>query len=467
MISHYPFITRTIALITMAVCVVISLDNTAHAKKPEKLFNATPYTLENGLKIIVVPNKRAPVITHMVWYHVGAADEPKGKSGIAHFLEHLMFKGSFGFEPGEFSKTIRALGGNDNAFTSQDYTAYFQSIAAQHLELVMLMEAGRMRGMNPPMDEFLSERDVILEERKQRIDNNPQAQFSQPIDWALYPNHPYGIPVIGWAEEIAKLEWDDAKRFYDHYYGPNNATLIVTGDVEPKNVLKLAKEIYGTISPVDIKDRNRPAPLPLMADNHIEMSHPAIQQPIIRLSLRAPSFKQDKKTSLALQVLENIMGGGSTSRLYKTLVIDQKIASQASMYYNASAIDDGDIQIYVTPRPDQNLDEVKAAAIKIVQDMLKNGLSDDEVSDAKTRLQNDALYALDSLSGPAMIIGRAVTTGSVLDDIEYWPHNISKVTKADIEQAAQAYMDFDQVHMISGYLLPAEKQTEETEQGAP
>ncbi|MEM7679568.1 MAG: pitrilysin family protein, partial [Pseudomonadota bacterium] len=214
-----------IAIFLTAGLLVISLPVAAK----DKVFNAEYFKLENGMDVVVIPNHRTPVITHMVWYKVGSADEKPGHSGLAHFLEHLMFKGSLGFGPGEFSRAVKALGGNDNAFTSRDFTAYFQSVASQHLELVMRMEAGRMRKLNTPIEEVNAERKVVQEERRQRTDNNPQGRFREALNNALYVNHPYNRPVIGWGHEIAELSWQSAKAFYDQYYGPNNATLVVSG----------------------------------------------------------------------------------------------------------------------------------------------------------------------------------------------------------------------------------------------
>jgi zinc protease len=213
----------------------------ALAETRKKVFNAEHFTLQNGMQVVVIPNHRVPVITHMVWYRVGAADDPVGKSGIAHFLEHLMFKGTDTLAPGEFSKIIRGLGGNDNAFTSQDYTAYFQSISVDHLEKVMTMEASRMRGMNVPAAEVESERQVIIEERRERIENDPRAWLGEQMRYALYPNHPYGTPNIGWQSEMASLTWDDAKGVYDTWYAPNNAILVIAGDVTMEQVKPLAE----------------------------------------------------------------------------------------------------------------------------------------------------------------------------------------------------------------------------------
>lgn len=427
----------------------------------EKVFNAEYFTLENGMEIVVVPNNRAPVVTHMVWYRVGAADEPPGKSGIAHFLEHLMFKGSLGFGPGEFSKTIRALGGNDNAFTSQDFTAYFQSIASKHLELVMRMEAGRMRGLNPPLKEVDSERKVILEERSQRTDNNPRAKFAEPMAASLFVNHPYGTPIIGWAHEMEGLTWDDAKTFYDKYYGPNNAILVVAGDVTGEDVFELAKKVYGPIPKINLPERTWITSPPLPGSAKVKMEDEGVKQPLVQLATRAPSARQSKQESLALEVLEDILGNGPTSRLYKSIVVEQKLASQASLYYTGNNWDDAQFQIFATPLPGTTADQVKDALKAEIQKVIDNGVTNEELRDAKSRMQDAAIYARDSLTGPAMIIGRALISGSDLDDIEYWPRDIQTVTAKQVQKVASAYLDPNKNQFITGYLLPKEKESVE------
>jgi zinc protease len=215
------------------------------AKTTER--RATEFTLSNGMQVVVIPDHRAPVVTHMVWYRVGAADEPRGKSGIAHFLEHLMFKSTEKIASGEFSRIVSRMGGQDNAFTSQDATAYFQRIHKDRLGEVMAMEADRMVNLRLTEHEVLTERDVILEERRSRVENNPQAVLDEQMNAVLYYSHTYGIPVIGWEHEIARLTREDALSFYKHHYAPNNAILVVSGDVTPEEVRRLAEETYGKI----------------------------------------------------------------------------------------------------------------------------------------------------------------------------------------------------------------------------
>lgn len=428
----------------------------------QKVFDAESFKLDNGMDVIVIPNDRAPVVTHMVWYKVGAADEPRGKSGIAHFLEHLLFKGSKqvggrDLAPGEFSKIVRSLGGNDNAFTSQDYTAYFQSVPSEHLETVMRMEAGRMNGIQPPESEVLSERKVILEERKQRTDNDPRGQFSEQMSAVAFVNHPYGIPVIGWKHEMDELSYNDAKSFYDQWYAPNNAILIVSGDVTPGKVFQLAIDIYGTLPKENVPKRERTQSPPLNSRTSVTLEHPNIREPVVQTMYRAPSARQSHKESLALQVLEEIMSGGQTSRLYKSLVAEQKIASGAGMSYRASSWDDSTVWVYATPVAEQTLkaihDALNAELLKVVED----GVTDEELNDAKARMQDAAIYARDSLTGPAMVIGYSLSTGSTLDQVEYWPYDIAAVTAEEVQDVAKKYLNPDapgEHPPAHGYLLP-------------
>jgi len=431
-----------------------------------KVFNAESFMLDNGMEVVVIQNHRAPVVTHMVWYKVGAADEPAGKSGIAHFLEHLLFKGSSqiggrNLEPGEFSQIVRSMGGNDNAFTSQDYTAYFQSIPSQHLETVMRMEAGRMNGIKPPADEVLSERKVILEERKQRTDNDPRGQFGEQLTAAAFVNHPYGIPVIGWKHEMDELSYEDAKAFYDRWYAPNNAVLVVSGDVTPGKVFQLAIDIYGKLPKENVPKRARTKSPVLNSKTTVTLDHPSIREPVVQTLFRVPSGRQNKQESLALEILQEIMGGGSTARLYKALVVKQKIASSAGLSYQGSAWDDARAWIYASPLPGQKLEDIQNALMDELRDLIEDGVTDKELSDAKNRMRDKAVYARDSLSGPAMVIGYGLSTGQKLDDIEYWPYDITDVSAEQIQEVAAKYLNPDAPGdhpPVSGYLLPQSAQ---------
>jgi len=461
--------TLRIACLVIVLALIFPLTFPAGAQ-PAKTFDALSYELENGMQVVVVPNHRVPVVTHMVWYRTGAIDEVPGKSGIAHFLEHLMFKGSGDLEPGEFSRIVKALGGRDNAFTSYDYTAYFQSVSKQHLERVMEMEAGRMRDLHPPLEEVASERDVVLEERSQRTDNNPAARFSEHMSAALYINHPYGRPIIGWRAEMEELNWDDAKAFHRKYYAPNNAILVVSGDVSGEDVLELARQYYGPLEPSDIQARKTPAVPPLDGSSHIVMRDPAVQQDSYQAQYLAPSARQNKEDALALQVLEEIMSGGSSSRLYKSLVVEQKIASSAGMYYQGDHWDRGSVGLYGTPVPGHAVEDVEGAIDDVLRELIDAGVTEAEVSDAIARMQAEAIYARDSVAGPAMVIGRALTTGSTLDDVESWPQDIGTVTAVQVQDVAARYLDPDKADLrsVRGYLLraktPDENEQEEDEE---
>lgn len=452
-----------IRLILSLIILVFPLTAAAQSAAPEKVFNAKTTTLENGMEVYVVENNRVPVVTHMVWYKVGAADEDMGKSGIAHFLEHLLFKGSENLKPGEFSKIVRNLGGNDNAFTSQDYTAYFQSIASEHLETVMKMEAGRMRGATMPENEVLSERKVILEERRQRTDNNPNAKFSESLDAALFVNHPYGIPVIGWYHEMETLSRDDAYNFYDKWYGPNNAVLVISGDVKADEVFDLARKIYGPLEKAEIPERVRTKSPPLVGQQVFTYHDAAVQQPVYQRSYRIPSYRQNKEGALAMQVLEDIFGSGSTSRLYKSLVIDQKLATSAGLSFRSSAWDDATLWVYASPVPGVSMDQIKVAIDAEIKKLADEGVTEKELTDSISRLQNEAIYARDSLTGPAMAIGYAIVTGSTLDDIEYWPRDIGNVTAEQIQNLAKTYLltSSADAHFVEGHLLPAKVENED------
>lgn len=462
----------------VAVMIVLSgsyliVNNTGQAQEKEqiaekqagkeKIFNAESFMLDNGMKVVVIPNHRAPVVTHMVWHKVGAADEATGKSGIAHFLEHLLFKGSENVPPGEFSRRVRALGGNDNAFTSQDYTAYYQSIATEHLETVMTMEADRMRGLAPPLEEVESERLVILEERRQRTENNPQNHFAEQMQYALFANHPYGTPVIGWLHEMETLDWNAAKTFYDRWYAPNNALLIVSGDITAKELRPLAEKIYGPVEKRDVPERQRTSVPPFPGKIRMVLNDPSIHQPSLNILFRVPSFNTDKETSLALQVLQEIMSGSATTRLYKSLVVDQKLATGASLSYRDTALNE--TQLWLSARPAENvsLETLEEAVLQELRALIRDGVTNDELAEAKTRMQDAAAFARDSLSGPAMIFGTNLITGATVEDIEYWPYQIEKVTAEQVQNAAARYINPDNMDKrpyVTGYLLP------ETPEGA-
>jgi zinc protease len=419
-----------------------------------KVFSPTTFKLANGLEVVVITNMRAPIVTHMVWYRVGSADEPRGKSGIAHYLEHLMFKGTDQIKPGEFSRTIARNGGRENAFTDQDYTGYFQNVAVDRLPLVMRMEADRMANLRLTEEIARPELGVVLEERRTRTDNQPSARLFEQVQASLFVHHPYGIPIIGWEHEIRGLDYRDALDFYRTWYAPNNATLIVAGAVTADEVRPLAEQFYGPIPARPVPARVRVAEPEHVASVKLEMTSDRVRQPSWSRRYLAPSYHAgDAKLAYPLQVLTEILGGGETSRLNRALVVQQQVAASAGADYDATRLDLGTFTIYATPRPGREIADLERAVEAEVRRVRDEGVSDEEVARAKMRLQAATVYALDSLSTGARTIGAALSTGSSVDDVEAWPERIGAVTADDVRAAARAVLKDETA--VTALLKPA------------
>ena len=406
---------------------------------PAAVFNPETFTLENGMQVVVVPNHRVPVVTHMVWYKVGSADEPAGRSGIAHFLEHLMFKGTKTLEPGEFSRTVARNGGRENAFTSTDYTAYFQTVAVNRLELVMRMEADRMTNLVLTESAIEPERRVILEERRQRTDNAPAAILREEANAALFLNHPYGKPVIGWEHEIRALGLDDILAFYRQHYAPNNAVLVVAGDTTAAELRPLAERYYGPIPPAPVPPRVRPQEPPHNAARRVELRDVRVRDPSWNRTFLAPSYSAGAiEHAYALQVLSEILGGGATSRLYRSLVVEGKLANSAGAYYGADTLGPSRLGFYASPRPGVSMEALEEAVDGVLVRLLDKGVTDKEAARAKGRMRARAIYARDSLGAGARVLGAALAGGRTVEDVESWPDRIGAVTRADVDAAARA-----------------------------
>lgn len=441
--------------------IALFLLTTSAAHAQEKTFNAEGFTLDNGMQVVVIPNHRAPVITQMVWYKAGAIDETPLKSGVAHFVEHLMFKGTKKIGPGEFSKKVRAMGGNDNAFTTENYTAYHETVSADRLKEVMEMEADRMTEVIFPPAHFVSEREVVLQERAQRTEDDPRGFFQEQLRALLFVNHPYGSPVIGWRQEVEALTRDDVLDFYHSHYAPNNAILVISGDVTAAQVKPLAEKIYGKIRRRDIPARQWTEVPPLNALPRLVLHDKSIRQPVLMQMWRVPSYTQNKDDSLALQVLENILDGGSATRFYKTLVVEQKVATGIGFSYDGDDLSDGTIGLSATPAEDVTMEKLESAADDVLRAVIKDGVTEQELREAKDRLKDAAIFARDSIEGPANIFGEALAVGETVDDVEYWPDNIEKVTTSQVQDVARRFLDPDHYDMrpyVTGWLLPEEKQ---------
>lgn len=420
------------------------------------VFNPETFTLDNGMEVVVISNHRAPVVSHWVWYRVGTADSPLGQSGIPHFVEHLMFKGTETIPPGEFSKIVARNGGNDNAVTSYDFTAYFQNIARDRLDLVMEMEADRMTNLVLTEAEVLPERDVVIEERRSRVDNEPSALLGEQLSAAQYLHHPYRLPVIGWMHEMEQYSLEASVDFYKTWYAPNNAILIVAGDVTAEELRPIAERTYGQIDARPIPERVRTTEPPQIAPRRIEMRHERVQQPSLTRSYLAPSMNSDdKSTAYALEVLSELFGSGGTSRLYRSLVVEQALAAGAGSYYRGTSLDLTNFRVYAAPRPDADLDALEAALDAEIDRLLQDGVSEDEVERVKKRMLAQAVYARDSLSDSIRAFGAALTTGLTVEDVEAWPERIAAVTVEQVNQAAR--LVFQPNQSVTARLLPEQQ----------
>lgn len=441
-------------LLAAPLAVLPAAPAAAQTRTVEKgVFFPETFTLSNGMQVVVITNRRVPVVTHMVWYRAGAADEPRGTSGIAHFLEHLMFKGTEKLAPGAFSRIVAKNGGRDNAFTSWDYTAYYQNVARDRLELVMSMEADRMANLRLTDEVVLPERDVILEERRQRTDNEPASRLSEQMNATLYVHHPYGIPIIGWPQEIAGLTRQDAEAWYRTWYAPNNAILVVSGDVTAEELKPLAEKYYGTVAPRAVPERRRVQEPPLSAARRVVLHDAQVRQPAIHRAWVAPSYRRDPEGhAYALEVLAEVMSSGATGRLYRSLVVEQKIATSAWLGYSPTAWDATALSVGASPAAGVSMDTLEAALEREVAKLLESGVTAEEVATAKRRMLAEAAYARDSLTGPAQALGAALATGQSVDDVESWPVRIDAVTAEQVNAAARSVLS--KPNHVTGLLLP-------------
>ncbi|RWR26998.1 insulinase family protein [Sinirhodobacter populi] len=416
------------------------------------------FTLPNGLETVVIEDHRAPVVVQMVWYKTGSADEQRGKSGIAHFLEHLMFKGTDTMAAGELSKTVSANGGSDNAFTSYDYTAYFQRIAADRLELVMKMEADRMRNLKISPDDWKTEREVILEERSQRTDSDPGALYGEQARAAQYLNSPYGTPVIGWRQEMEGLTRDDALAWYNRFYAPNNAVLVVAGDVTPDEVKTLAEKYYGPLEPsADIPPRLRPQEPPQLAARRLDFRDDRVAQPYLSRTYLAPERNPgDQKQAAALTVLSAILGGNAqTSVLSRKLVFDRGDAIYVSTSYDGMSIDKTSFAISLMPAPDVSLPDAEKALDAALAEFLKEGIDTAQFERIRAQIRAGQIYQQDNTQGLARRYGEALASGFSIKDVQDWPEILMSVTEDDVMAAAKSLLN--PAASVTGYITKPDR----------
>src|SRR5271167_5020956 len=412
------------------------------------------FTLANGLQVVVIQDHRTPVVTQMIWYKVGSADETSGKSGLAHFLEHLMCKGTSKHPAGEFSQTVQRIGGNENAFTSADYTGYFQRVPREQLGKMMEFEADRMTGLVLKDENVLPERDVVLEEFNMRVANNPEARLTEQIMAALYLNHPYGRPVIGWHQEIEKLGREDALAFYKRFYAPNNAILVIAGDVDPNDVRPMVERTFGVVraQPAIPARRVRPQEPEPAGPRTVTLSDPRVEQPSLRRYYLVPSASTAAAgESAALDVLAQLMGGGNNSYLYRRLVVDKPLAVSAGASYQGTSLDATQFAISASPRSGVEFAQIEQVIDEVIADIAQNSVRAEDLERVKTQLIAEAIYAQDNQATLARWYGGALTTGLSIDDIRSWPDRIRAVTAEQVRAAAQKWLD--KKRSVTGYLI--------------
>ena len=429
---------------------------TAQQAAPQQTSSQRPatFTLGNGLHVVVIPDRRTPVVTQMIWYKVGAADETPGKSGLAHFLEHLMFKGTEKHPAGEFSQLIARIGGNENAFTSTDYTAYYQRVPRDQLATMMAFEADRMTGLVLKDENVLPERDVVLEEYNMRVGNSPDARLTEQIMAALYLNHPYGRPTIGWRQEIEKLNREDALAFYKRFYAPNNATLIIAGDVSADEVRPMVEEAYGKIPPQPAipAQRIRPQEPQPAGPRTVTLADPRVEQPSVRRYYLVPSsVTAAQAEGSALEVLAQLMGSGSNSYLYRALVVDKPLAVSAGAWYQGTGVDPTQFGISASPKPGVEFPQVEQAIDEVIAKLATDPVPAEDLERIKTQMIAESVYAQDSQTTLARWYGAAITVGLSVDDVRAWPERIRAVTAEQVRSAARTWLE--KKRSVTGYLI--------------
>jgi zinc protease len=396
------------------------------------------FQLSSGMQVVVLPDHRAPVVTHMIWYKVGSADEVKGKSGLAHFLEHLMFKATDKIPAGEYSKIVARNGGQDNAETTLDYTAYYFRIAKDRLPQMMQMEADRMVNLKLGEDEVKSELKVVQEERRQNVDSSPGSLLYEKISAALYAGHPYAVPVIGHMDEVAKLTRQDAVDWYNTWYGPENAILVVAGDMTAAELKPLAEAAYGGIKPKgNLHTRTRPEVKPLTRSVEVSHADPEVRQP--DWSRHWLGVAEGDPQEEALEVGLQVLGGGRTSRLNRELVEKQMIAVAAYAGSDESFAR-GSIIVGASPAPGHKLDEMKPAVEAVVAKFLDEGPTPQELERAKSNIAASATFARDSQVAMANWYGGQLVIGQSVDRVLHWEDRIRAVTAEQVKTAMNAYM---------------------------
>jgi zinc protease len=439
-------------LVTVAAVPAASAPPVAPAPAASPAAQTFQFALPNGMQVVVIPDHRAPVVTQMLWFKVGAVDDPPGISGLAHFFEHMMFRGTKQTPGDLYAQTIAKNGGEDNAFTTHDYTAFYEQIAADRLKLAMDLEADRMVNLDLSDSNVTTERDVVLEERRMRVENNPQALMGEQMEAALHMSHPYGRPVLGWPEEVRRIDKVSAQDFYKHHYAPNNATLIIAGDVTPEQIRVMAQAEYGKVAARPLQPRSEFSEPPRLTETRMTLVRPDVQVPLFQRVYRVPSYAQAAPGQAeSFEALAQIMGGDQTATLYRVLVEEKKLATDAGASYDGYARDAGEFSVYAVPKAGVSLETLEKAVDQVMQTFSVSQAKTSDLARAKTGLIASVTYRRDSQFAMASAYGQALMIGLTADDVNEWPARIRAVEASGIQKAAQRLF---RRNAVSVYLVP-------------
>jgi zinc protease len=413
------------------------------------------FHLDNGLEVVVVPDRRLPVVTHMMFYKVGAADEPQGRSGLAHLLEHLMFKATAHIGPNEYPRIISRIGARDNAITSADMTFYYQRVPKEALRQVMQLEADRVRGLKFDDAEILLEREVVVAERRTNIDGEPLSLLSEQMLTVLYANHPYRTPAIGWPHELMTLTRADAEPFYRRHYAPNNAILVIAGDVTLDDMKLLTREMYGALpAAAQLPNRIRPSePEPRAARRVVYQDQRATSPVFVRMYTTPSYASANGREAEALELLAQLLGQGDTSRLADKLVVDLKVAIAAAASYSGEPRDGGRMALFALPAQGVSVDAVEVQVNAVVAEIVDKGVTEADLATARNSLEAKQTFDNDSQYERARRIGEALANGRSLSDIDASRQRLRAVTVDDLTSVARRYLDSRR--SVTGLLLPA------------
>ena len=408
-------------------------------------------TLDNGLRVLVLEDHRSPIVSVQVWYKVGSRNERPGATGLAHFLEHMMFKGTPTRGKGEFARLVEQNGGQDNAFTAQDVTSYFVNIAADKVDLVLSLEADRMRNLLLDPKEIDSERQVVMEERRTRTEDDADGLLSEELSAIAFKAHPYRWPIIGWMEEINRINPPELRAFYDTYYVPNNAILAVVGDVKAPDVLARIREVFGGIPRGPTPPAVTAVEPPQIGERRVIVRKAGAQLPIVSIAYHVPNHASPDAP--ALELLSTILSEGRASRLYRKLVYEKRMALGAGGDYSYASVDPNLFWFYATPLPGHTVEALERALLDEIEVLKSEPVPDEELARAKNQIEASFVWRQDSVHSRASGLVRFEMLGSwrLLD--RFVPM-IRAVTAADIQRVARAYFPSDKKNV--GVLLPAE-----------